>query len=990
MTVYPQANYTVVSSTFLLEAGGKNVDVVSFMDYHYAHFSFNGEIAVTVTASEKVNTFNISPHSLKISGQQSGNKLSFTIRQGSLTPNYLIIQVNSLEKLVILADPHETDIPPMAGEGIYNIKMAPYNADPTGSENATDILQRALDEAAAAGGGVVYIPAGVYKVTKTIMITGNNVELYLEGGAVIKASENRSDYEGTGYSDTFMVADNAVNIRIRGRGVLDASGYYLFNKVFNDETKKYEDRRGVLRGRDCTNFLVEGVTVKDGTTWTVTVYTSEDILLRNVKVLNYKDVNEYKIENDGINICSSRYAQVDRCFVMTIDDSLCSKAANKGVPTHSIIFSNNVLFNSCAGHKSGMQVQGPMYNIWFINNDIVQCRRGIVAESTSGEETMNAIHYIDIRVEKQISTFEGPRNIDFIALTGSISDIRVENVVFEEQHESRLNVAVSKFISNVSVDEVYANNVKYTDLSQFIVIGSARVSNVIFNDKIKGNLLHKINVANDTNWPAESVNTDSLPAFSVYPYHTGFNDEALKRLIDGDTAPNAPAMRFKAGSQAAYIRIDFGAPKTVSRLVITSGKSNGDEIIKSYRLRYYDGDTPVTIKTVSDNTKRRSTVTFPPVTAQRFDIVDIPRADGVNTTLLELEMSEQSYNTLPMAGVTGISDKSVVLHSGEMVLTVWAADMDGEVIDLNFFVDDRPVNGTAIRNGNRYVCTVKGMFPGELHNIAVKATDNLSGETMSEGTLIYAAHRNVALGKTVIGSRNGDDTDSNFTCLTDGDIGSHTGVNKWYLRKSPYSAWVEIDLGDEHNITGSMVVSGRVNGEPAETARNYKVQYQSDSQWLDIPGASVVDNELKVHAYNYSRTIKTRRIRFIFDGFSPDYACPYRIREIAVFADEPLEVVYDAVEGSFTPEQPFAKRIRAKNGAGDDREVILIMALYDGDGRIRMIDIDEKKTIIPKGTANFRAGFDMLPNNLDDSYIKVFLWDGDFCPYFPAEFISGI
>ena len=40
----------------------------------------------------------------------------------------------------------------------------PYNADPTGARDATTAIQQALDAVAALNGGVVYLPAGKYRL----------------------------------------------------------------------------------------------------------------------------------------------------------------------------------------------------------------------------------------------------------------------------------------------------------------------------------------------------------------------------------------------------------------------------------------------------------------------------------------------------------------------------------------------------------------------------------------------------------------------------------------------------------------------------------------------------------------------------------------------------------------------------------------------------------------------------------------------------------
>lgn len=84
---------------------------------------------------------------------------------------------------MIAADPLETDIPASSGPGIYNVTAAPYNADKTGATITSGAIQQAIDAANQAGGGIVYIPAGVYKSSNLTL--KSNVTFYLAGGAVI-------------------------------------------------------------------------------------------------------------------------------------------------------------------------------------------------------------------------------------------------------------------------------------------------------------------------------------------------------------------------------------------------------------------------------------------------------------------------------------------------------------------------------------------------------------------------------------------------------------------------------------------------------------------------------------------------------------------------------------------------------------------------------------------------------------------------------------
>lgn len=57
----------------------------------------------------------------------------------------------------------ETEIPDIS-TNIVDITQSPYNADNTGVDDVTSVIQQALDDVGSAGGGVVYLPAGTYRI----------------------------------------------------------------------------------------------------------------------------------------------------------------------------------------------------------------------------------------------------------------------------------------------------------------------------------------------------------------------------------------------------------------------------------------------------------------------------------------------------------------------------------------------------------------------------------------------------------------------------------------------------------------------------------------------------------------------------------------------------------------------------------------------------------------------------------------------------------
>ncbi len=75
---------------------------------------------------------------------------------------------------------------PTITQNIIDVTKAPYNAKNDGTIDVTDIIQAAIDKAGTDGGGVVYLPAGTYKVSTSTRSTAlrlnmDNVVLRGEG-----------------------------------------------------------------------------------------------------------------------------------------------------------------------------------------------------------------------------------------------------------------------------------------------------------------------------------------------------------------------------------------------------------------------------------------------------------------------------------------------------------------------------------------------------------------------------------------------------------------------------------------------------------------------------------------------------------------------------------------------------------------------------------------------------------------------------------------
>lgn len=96
---------------------------------------------------------------------------------------------------------HRGERPLPSAEGVAGVLLdataAPFLADPTGTSDATTAIQDAIDQAGILGGGVVFLPAGTYRVHP--MTFADTSALYLNRSGVV--------LRGAGADRTFLYND---------------------------------------------------------------------------------------------------------------------------------------------------------------------------------------------------------------------------------------------------------------------------------------------------------------------------------------------------------------------------------------------------------------------------------------------------------------------------------------------------------------------------------------------------------------------------------------------------------------------------------------------------------------------------------------------------------------------------------------------------------------------------------------------------------------
>jgi len=392
--------------------------------------------------------------------------------------DYYVLKVNNADRLFLLADAPETDVPDPAAANVINV-LDFLPAQPRAGL-LTEHLQKALDEASRTK-KILFFPPGEY-LTGTLSI-GSNTSVYLSKGAVIQGSPNREDYpadEGRLESDhvnrkadytdngewmTFsrlILVDKAKNVKIYGRGVIDGNGAVV---------RAQGRPANLLRIRQSKNVLIEGVMLRDPAAWNTHIIYSDKVTVRNVKILNDPLVHN----TDGFNPDASTKVLIENCFAYCSDDNVAIKTTNNmGMlkNTNRVTVRGNVFLTRKSALKVGTETKAKaLKNIVFIDNDIVECDRALVLYCHDGALFKN-IKFIDIRVEKNF-----PDNqrmlIHFLIRNrngaGKIRNVSIEDCVFYEEFPRRSvmqGLNDENNIENVTIKNLVVNGKKVNSLEE--------------------------------------------------------------------------------------------------------------------------------------------------------------------------------------------------------------------------------------------------------------------------------------------------------------------------------------------------------------------------------------------------------------------------------------------------------------------------------------------------------------------------------------------
>ena len=253
---------------------------------------------------------------------------------------------------------------------VYNIKD--FGAIGDGETLSTIAIQKAIDACSSNGGGIVWVPNGVF-LSATIILK-SNVALYLGATAVLMGVADIQVYKHT----AFIYAEEQDNIAIFGRGTVYGQGE---NAAFHGE-----DNFNGIKGRPhaihlwkCSNIQLKEFTLKNSASWSIELQESINITVDDIKVEGRCVAN-----NDGLDIVDCHYIRVSNSYFDCGDDGICPKSMSK-MGVKNLVITNCIVKSESNAIKFGTAGVGGFQDITISNCTIYDTRlSGIALELVDG------------------------------------------------------------------------------------------------------------------------------------------------------------------------------------------------------------------------------------------------------------------------------------------------------------------------------------------------------------------------------------------------------------------------------------------------------------------------------------------------------------------------------------------------------------------------------------------------------------------------------
>jgi polygalacturonase len=380
-----------------------------------------------------------------------------------------------------------------------------FGAVGDGQASDTAAIQKALDAAAADGGGEVQIPAGHYLTGGLVL--KSRVSLHLDADAILKGSGNIDEYpivqarwEGmeTNCHRALICADHAEDVAITGTGVIEG----------NSTVGRLRNPRGpaLVEFIECGSVRVDGVTLRSTRIWTLHPTYCHDVRIAGVTF------ETTGANSDGIDADSCHHVIIDGCTFTTGDDNIAIKSGKGqegvriGRPCEDITITNCTFLKGYTSIAFGSELSGGIRHVHISHCTFKQGlaamqlksragRAGYLEDVTADQLTVGPEPLLEINNDYQY-------NPDWQGVPGPegmtrFSDIRISDVTITATNLMTVKGTTEKPVEGLQISRVTgtcqrgsvirnARNIVLTDIHLDSITGPAYFTNNVEGSGLDG------------------------------------------------------------------------------------------------------------------------------------------------------------------------------------------------------------------------------------------------------------------------------------------------------------------------------------------------------------------------------------------------------------------------------------------------------------------------------------------------------------------------
>ncbi len=373
-----------------------------------------------------------------------------------------------------------------------DIQIKDLGAVGDGKYKNTQIIQLAIDQCAASGGGRVIVSGGTY-MTGTVTMK-SNVTLHIAADGILLGSPDCADYperDGLKHVVSFRLprwrnacmifAEECENISITGNGTIDCNGEnFVVCRPEKTRGWKYERIQAPTPPRvvfftGCRNIKIEDVIMTNQSAgWSYWIHDCDYVTFDKVKII----ANVNYPNNDGIHINCSRNVTVSNCSITCGDDSIIVRANSVSLKENKVcervVVTNCNLTSYSGGIRIGWLNDGVIRNCTFSNI--------VMTDTSVGISFM--FPYIKPVSDPALAPNTGPSDIG--REDTLIENISFSNIIMDKACSNPVKFMIddNPFVRFAALRNIYFNGVhsRGPELPMFKGRESCHLSNIRFSD----------------------------------------------------------------------------------------------------------------------------------------------------------------------------------------------------------------------------------------------------------------------------------------------------------------------------------------------------------------------------------------------------------------------------------------------------------------------------------------------------------------------------